>query len=178
VTGPHDVRPHEVPILRIRLKKGRDGPHTLACTRADGSVTVQHNRQDFFPPHDLSHYAVESVLGYMKGFYGLVADGWDLSDFAAPWPRGRLPADLDPAELIVGQLDLERGTGVKLTAADLNAHVVHWLELNAPGSPAPRPVTEPQLTAIREMQARLHTEWRNLPPGEAMEVVFPAVRAS
>ena len=26
-----------------------------------------------------------------RGFYGLVALGWDLSDFGKPWPRGPLP---------------------------------------------------------------------------------------
>lgn len=131
-------------MLTIRLKKGRDGPHTLACTRADGSVTVQHNRHDFFPPHDLTHYAVESVLDYDCGFYGLVADGWDLADFGAPWPRGKLPGDLDPAAQ------------------------------NSPDLPVPRPVNESELSAIRQLQDRLHAQWRALPPGEAMEVEFPA----
>lgn len=79
---------------------------------------------------------------------------------------------MDPAELIVGQLDLERGTGVQRTAADINQHVVKWIEQNSPGLPLPRPVTESELAAIRQLQARLHAQWRALPPGDAMEVGF------
>ncbi|MGH8436256.1 MAG: hypothetical protein ACRERX_17645, partial [Pseudomonas sp.] len=59
--------------LTIRIKKGRDGPHSLVCQRADGSMTMQHHPTEFFPLHDLIHYAVETVLNYQRGFYGLVA---------------------------------------------------------------------------------------------------------
>lgn len=47
-----------------------------------------------FPPHDLTHYTVETTFGYRHGFFGLIAGGWDISDFGAPWPRGPLPAEL------------------------------------------------------------------------------------
>ena len=159
--------------LTIRMKKGRDGPHTLACTRADGSVTVQHNRQDFFPPHDLTHYAVESVLGYRRGFYGLVASGWDLGDFGSADARGGLPSEVDPAELIVGQLDLERGTGVPVDAAQLNALITDWYGRNAPDQSAPESVSESDLSVIRRMCLDLHARWRTLEPGNAIELVFP-----
>ena len=121
------------PTLTIRLKKGADGGSSIRCTRADGTVTWQ--RQDpakarFFVRHDLTHYAVETVLEHRRGFYGLLAEGWDFTDFGAPWPRGPIPADADPAELWVGFLDAEnagQGTGdgsghALLSAADFNAH--------------------------------------------------------
>ena len=81
-----------MPDLFIRIKKKSDGSAALSCLRSDGSVTWQ--RQDgalgrFFPLHDLTHYAVESELGHSRGFYGLVAGGWNLTDFGKPWPRGR-----------------------------------------------------------------------------------------
>ena len=87
-------------MLTIRIKKQSDGSAALSCTRPDGSVTWQrqegtHGR--FFPLHDLTHYAVETVLGYQNGFYGMVARGWNMTDFGAPWPRGRIPADADPS---------------------------------------------------------------------------------
>lgn len=77
--------------LIIRIRKNADGSAILSCLRADGSVTWQrqtgtHGR--FFPIHDLTHYAVETVLGHRRGFYGLVAEGWNVTDFGAPWPRG------------------------------------------------------------------------------------------
>ena len=63
-----------MPDLVIRIKKKTDGSAALSCTRADGSVTWQ--RQDgklglFFPLHDLTHYAVETTLGFSRAFYGL-----------------------------------------------------------------------------------------------------------
>jgi hypothetical protein len=113
---------------------------------------------------------VESVLDYRRGFWGLVAEGWDFSDFGTPWPRGPLPADLDPSELIVGALDLERGTGHPLTATDLNARVREWYALHAPALPVPAPVTAEQLAAARELAAELHVRWLQTPPGDALEL--------
>src|ERR1051325_8090044 len=112
-----------MPELIIRIKKNRDGTAALSCTRADGSTTWQKQNGAHarcFPRHDLTHYAVETVLGFRRGFYGLVAEGWDMSDFGSPWPRGKLPADAEPAELIVGFLDVERASGVRATAEDFN----------------------------------------------------------
>jgi len=109
--------------LIIRIKKKADGSAALSCERADGSVTWQ--RQDgqqgrFFPLHDLTHYAVESVLGGRRGFYSFVAQGWNLTDFGVPWPRGPLPVDALTLELVVGFLDRERAAGVEWSAADFN----------------------------------------------------------
>src|SRR4051812_48917305 len=111
-----------MPDLVIRIKKNRDGTVAFTLTRADGTTTWQKQtglQGAFFPRHDLTHYAVETVLGHRRGFYGLVAEGWNLTDFGHPWPRGRMPADTDPSELIVGMLDLERGTRHPFAAADL-----------------------------------------------------------
>ncbi|MGH7470188.1 MAG: hypothetical protein ACRENP_19755 [Longimicrobiales bacterium] len=158
--------------MLIRLKKGKDGPHSLVCTRADGTMTMQRQPKEFFPFHDLTHYAVESVLDYRRGFYGLVALGWDLSDFGAPWPRGKLPVDLDPSELIVGQLDLERATGERRAAAELNAHVAGWFAQNAPDAKLPAGVSDDQLARIRQTVAVLHEQWRETRAGETLELVM------
>ena len=52
--------------LLVRIKKSADGHTALTCIRPDGTSTWQ--RQEgavarFFPRHDLTHFAVESVLG-------------------------------------------------------------------------------------------------------------------
>src|SRR3954454_18258245 len=91
------------PIV-IRIKKARDGRTALSCTRADGTTTWQRQQGGqaaFFPRHDLTHYAVETTLGLREAFFGLVASGWDMSDFGSPWPRGALPPQANVAELIV-----------------------------------------------------------------------------
>jgi hypothetical protein len=93
--------------LLLRFKKLADGATALSCRRADGTVAWQKmpaERAGFFIRHDLAHYAVETVLGFSLGFYGLMAAGWEFGDFGAPWPRGPLPVDADPAELILVSL--------------------------------------------------------------------------
>ena len=73
------------PDLEIRLKRHADGSASITLIRADGTVTWQRHSGSLalvFPSHDLTHYAVEQPLGYAGAFFGLVADGWDISDFA------------------------------------------------------------------------------------------------
>ena len=82
------------PALKIRIKKNADGSAALTLVRPDGTTTWQKQNGKlgrFFPLHDLTHYSVETALGYTNAFYGLVASGWDIGDFTTPWPRGRVP---------------------------------------------------------------------------------------
>ena len=162
-------------MLTIRLAKHVDGA-TLTCVRRDGSMTWQRQRGSaaaFFPRHDLTHYAVESVLGYRRGFYGLLADGWNIGDFGAPWPRGPIPEDADPAEIIVGLLDAERasmaGGGSPWTAAELSQQAAVFYD--ARGLDARPPVvTDEQLLAIRTLLAKLFAQWDALAAGECLEI--------
>ena len=83
-----------MPDLLIRMQKKRDGSVTHTCVRRDGSATWQRHQgaqARFFPFHDLTHYAVETVLGMRRGFYGLVAEGWDFADFGTPCRAARSP---------------------------------------------------------------------------------------
>jgi hypothetical protein len=166
--------------LTIRLTKHADGTATLTCVRADGSTTWQRQRgasAGFFPRHDLTHYAVETVLGHRRGFYGLVASGWDLGDFGAPWPRGPLPADMDPAELLVGLLDAERASrgggagGDAWTAAELTEQAAAFYAARGIAA-APPTVTDGELAAIRARVAELFARWDAVAPGGILELRF------
>jgi hypothetical protein len=159
--------------LTIRIKKGKDGPHSLVCIRADGSMTRQKQTNSFFPVHDLMHYAVESAFRYRRGFYGLIAEGWNLEDFGSPWPRGPLPPDLDPVELVVGALSREGNTGERLAAESLNAHIAEWYAAHAPGI-VPPTVSEEPLAVARAEGVRLQQMWFGLPPGGTIELRFEA----
>jgi hypothetical protein len=155
----------------IRIKKGRDGPNVFVCTRADGSVAVQHQRQTHFAPHDLTHYAVESVLRH-RGFYSLLAEGWSLDDFGPPWPRGRVELAADLSERIVGLLDVERGSGVIMSAEDANTSLRdHYARMGVRTEiPA---LSEDQLREIRRLRGELLSQWGALAPGDALELPFP-----
>ncbi len=161
-------------VLHIRIKKNEDGSAALTCTRADGSVTWQrqegaHGR--FFPRHDLTHFAVETTLGHRRGFYGLVAEGWDITDFGTPWPRGPIPIDADPSELIVGFLDAERAAGERAAAGDFNDRIATYYREHFPGTPAPT-LTDDELARIRQLRAALFAAWDAVQPGRALELTF------
>src|SRR5262245_4487920 len=157
--------------ITIRIKKGKDGPHSLVCVRADGSMTMQRHATGFFPVHDLMHYAVETSFGYRRGFYGLIADGWNLEDFGAPWPRGPLPPDLDPVELVVGALSQEGATGDKATAENVNWTIAMWYAEHLPDV-APPQVEDEKLAAARVEIDRLRQLWFATAPGNTIELTF------
>lgn len=152
--------------LRIRLKKGAEGGiASFALHRSDGTFTVQRNPNAFFPAHDLTHYAVETTLGFRRAFYGLVCEGWDFADFGTPWPRGPMPGgEAGPAEFIVGFLDIERNTGHLSNAEALTER------LAAQGCVIV--VSEEELERIRAVRDALIERWRSLPPGETLELEF------
>jgi hypothetical protein len=160
--------------LTIRIKKKRDGTAALSCTRADGTVTWQRQegaQASFFPRHDLTHYAVETVLAHRRGFYGLLAEGWEFSDFGTPWPRGPIPADADPSELIVGLLDAERACGAEWSAAEQREMAAKFLGDPAVARALALPDDE-QLAQIRARRRELFAQWAALAPGETLELDF------
>src|SRR5207253_904300 len=74
----------------LKFSKTREGKPVLSVTRRDGTVAWQ-KQHAFFPVHDLTHYAIETTLGLRHAFWGMMADGWEFSDFGTPWPRGPMP---------------------------------------------------------------------------------------
>ena len=163
-----------MPDLLIRIKKKSDGSAALTCLRADGSVTWQ--RQDgklgaFFPLHDLTHYAVETVFGFRRAFYGLLAEGWDLSSFGEPGTTSRLPEDANLAELMVGFFDLERITQNVASADDFNDKIRDYLADNKL-PPTRFRVDEEQLARVRQLRVELFARWHEVPAGETLELPF------
>ena len=158
------------PPLTVRIKKMTDGSASLSCTRADGSVTWQKQEGQqgvFFPYHDLTHFAVESVLP-IKGFYRVVADGWELADFGKPWPKGPLPEEAHLAEVIVGFLDTERAARITWSPEDWRiAATAYFQQRKLPVPPLPGPA---DLQRIRDERGRLFDRWTTLPAGETLEL--------
>jgi hypothetical protein len=155
--------------MLIHLKKGRDGPSTLACVRDDGSRTWGREHP-FFPLHDLTHCIVESVLGFDEAFFGLIAAGWDIDDFAKPGASPKLPPQALLAEHIVGVLDRERALSHPMTATEVNEAVGASLTL---AHASYQPITEAQLATAREWRRALEARWHGLPLGATLEITFP-----
>lgn len=157
--------------LAVALARRPDGAVVFRLSRADGTSTWQKRigpTAEFFAIHDLTHFAVETELGFQRAFYGLVAEGWALADFGAPWPRGPLPPDALRAEVIVGYFDTARAAGERLTADACNTSAAAYFA-NA-GLPSPAAVTDDALDRVRTRLSELVRRWRALPPGETMEL--------
>ncbi len=155
-------------IIRYKKASHADSSHTFTAIREDGSATGMAST-DFFIRHDLSHYAVETVLGLQQAFLGLLSQGWDINDFEARQPGSRkariLPAETYYAEVLVGAFDLELALG------EQNASFFSDRLEEAIG-PGAKPLTEAQLTGIRELQRTLLVKWAALGDGDALELRF------
>lgn len=169
--------------LQIRLKRHADSSASLSCTRRDGSVTWQRQHGPtalVMPAHDLTHFAVESTLGFRRGFYGLLADGWEITDFAKPWPRGPIPNDALVVELIVGFLDAERRQGEAMTAAAFQTQAEQYVASRlAVGKTMPdglRPLTDDELARVRARRDDLLARWADVPVGGDLDLDFEVPR--
>jgi hypothetical protein len=107
----------------------------------------------FFPVHDLTHLAVESELSSRKGFFSLVASGWDIEETTGKRARGPLPEGAIEVEKIVGLFDLERAGVARWDAADLG-------------------LTEAEIDRVRRRLADLLARWEALPVGAVLAVDF------
>ncbi len=162
------------PRLRIQPKRLTNGNAALSCTRADGSLIWQRqfgSRGLVFPAHDLTHFAVETVLESVNGFYGLLAAGWEFGDFAAPWPRGPIPAEARAVELLVGLFEVERRNGGGWTAAQLNEQAKMYSASQKPGREvALRELSDDEVARIHAVLQDLLERWSATKPGETLEL--------
>jgi hypothetical protein len=160
------------PELHVRFTKRKDGPVILQCIRGDGSVTWQrHDKQAiFFSFHDLAHYAVETALGFRNGFFGLIADGWDIVDTTGKGARGRIPAEAIIVEHVIGILERERGISELLTATAFNAELEELVFRDHPE--LVRRFDDHELSAVRTRVNSLRRQWMEVMPGSSLELWF------
>ena len=157
----------------IEFTKRKDGNTVLRCVRDDGSVTWQRNESQralFFPAHDLMHYAVETELRFERGFYGLIAEGWDIAETTGTTARGRLPNETLEVEYLVSAFSAERASGTSTTAGEFNQLAATFAQGKI--TPQPRQLSDEELLRVRSRFDELTTKWRALPPGATLKVGF------
>jgi hypothetical protein len=76
--------------------------------------------------------------------------------------------------MIVGFLDLERRSGEKGSADDLNRMLNAYSAER--GLPSQRELTEEDLAAVRAVRAELFERWAAVERGKALEIVFDLER--
>ncbi len=155
--------------MLIRLVKGKDKPDTLHCIRADGSETWARLPKGFGPLHDLAHYAVETVLGFDQAFYGLLAQGRAIEEFAETEDRSWVGEQGTLAETIVMTLQHEvAGSAAPEAFFEMVEETCRGL-----GIAAPEGLTPEALTAMREQYGQLRRQWARTPLGGCLELDFP-----
>ncbi len=161
------------PLLLIRIKKGKDGSGALSCVRADGSVAYQRQnakQAGVFVRHDLTHFAVETVLGHRNGFFGLIAAGWSFEDFGEKWDKKKYPVDADPSELIVGLFDAEHRSEAKWTGEEFNGYAREFMRQK--GVEIGAMITQEEVNRVRERIEELLARWETVELGQTMELEF------
>ena len=155
--------------MQIRLKKGRDGPDSLACVRDDGTSTWRRIQRGL-AYHDLANNAVESEMAIPDGFFALVASGWSFEAFVSAEERSRIPPGATWVELLVNAFLTEAMSGELLDADGFHTGISQAaakLELAIP-----RKLDDEEIARIRASIASLVSRWKALQLGETLELAF------
>ncbi|HVU18877.1 MAG TPA: hypothetical protein VHD32_18375 [Candidatus Didemnitutus sp.] len=158
--------------MHIEIRKSATGAARLTVTRADGTWTAGRLGQGGFGAvHDLAHFVVETTLGRRDGFYGLLEQGWNISDFERPGAARDISDEAIAIECIVGQL-----TNLVLTGPEVDLTEFNWLVAEAIRGARPSAII-PTIDSSRftEMQRSLSEKvaaWRAIKPGDALQFEF------
>jgi hypothetical protein len=162
--------------MRVQFTKRADGSGAIRCVREDGSSTWQRQTDrhaQFFALHDLTHLAVESVLGYKQGFFGLVAEGWDIEDTTGKGARGHLPDETTEVECLVSLFFSEQASRTRWTAIEFNSGLVTYMEQAGRHGPL-RTLTEDEISSVRKRRNELFRMWESVPAGQTLDLAFEA----
>jgi len=152
--------------VRVQITKKVDGSGVLRCVRADGSVTWQKQADRhaaYFALHDLTHFAVETALGFRRGFFGLIAEGWDIEDTTGKGARGPLPPEAAEAEIIVGLFSAERASGVIWTVDEFH---------QSAAMVGARKLSFDEIVRVKKKRSELFQRWSAVAPGASLELQF------
>lgn len=160
--------------MTIQFKKNNSKPSTLTCIRADGSRTWD-KLQVGFESHDLAHFAIETELGFTNAFYGLLAKGYDIQDFALPIEQR--PKELISKNLPAESLQTEHIANLLLIGhyqKDISSDFINQLKgiLKESDLAFPEILTPERLKKINSHFEELILKWDALGEGETLELRF------
>ena len=161
-------------MLTIQVYKNANKPTILKCIRADKSETWSklHPNTEY---HDLAHIAVETTLCFKNSFFGMVANGVNITDFELP--EHQKPDTLRGANLPRESLVTEHLVNL-LTIEQLNTKEgINFIEeaqkiLKEKNLPFPKELTEDSLKIIRTQFLHLISLWNHLNDGDYLENTF------
>lgn len=159
--------------LQIQLKKEQFKRNTLHCIRPDGTETWAK----IYPGlelHELAHFAIETQLQIPDAFYGLLIEGYHISDFELP--RDQRPKGLQPQHLPIGALQTEHMVNL-MQSQFQEFHPQGYIDLlktilGESDLPFPEALDLNAISSIHEHLQALLIQWKNIKPGEVMELEF------
>ena len=181
-----------MPNLQILFTKAKDpgSKDVLACIRQDGSRTWS-KLHAAFPIHDMTHFAVETEMCAKHGFFGLIAQGWDISDFGIPEKRATLPLEALWVEHVVGVIWHEYVTreatpyeefsaAIEATLSSLRDSLIRNSQRGGPRAEyssdekqiIERGIPEENRTRIVAHLGQLAASWAHTQRGEILELSF------
>ncbi|GBQ30444.1 hypothetical protein AA12717_3504 [Gluconacetobacter sacchari DSM 12717] len=149
-------------VMHLTFVKRGGRYDDLTIVRGDGaSETIACPKQGIIP-HDMVHYAVESVLAH-RGFLSLVQEGQ-----AAGFATGGKESE-DAVERLVETFQAEMWGG-RVPATDLIAAYEHACAARGHGIAA---ISSHDVAAIRDRLDDLTHQWAALPQNGALTLRFP-----
>lgn len=157
--------------MLINFKKNSGAHHALSYTRDDGSVTWMQG-DGFLVQHGLTHYTIETVLGYKTAFNGMLNMGMDIKDFEDKAKRDNmnLTAEAVYAENLANLFLLETKQG---NFEDFNA-VQQASFVSFGGKFDPVTLSHDEIEQVRLRLRGLLQQWNELPEGETLTLTFTA----
>ena len=155
-------------MMEVLFTKTGSNEDVLSCKRKDGTVTWMH-ASNFFILHDLCHYTIETTLSLKKAFFGMLANGTDITEFALP--KEQRPFDLTSEALFAEHL-------VNLVVIDYTqGRMTSLIEIftetyNDAGSGLINLINEEKLENIRLNFASLVQQWQSIREGESLNLIF------
>lgn len=159
-------------LLRIEYRREADGSVVACFTRNDGTQTWERQkgkRAAYFPVHDLVHHSVESGLKIRCGFYGLIADGWAITEMDGKHPRGPLPRESILVEKLVGLFTMDFAS-TPLTTEQINAQMRDYATQDR--LPRPREFSDQEVQVVRLAVKTTCAKWHALSKGESLRLLF------
>lgn len=160
--------------MLIILKKLLTKPSILSITRNDNSTTWSKLHKGL-ETHDLAHYAVESCLKFKHAFYGIINQGYQISDFELP--KNKRPFAVRPENLHQEAIVTEHIVNlleVELLNSGLNTHFIKVLKLILKNNSLyfPKGLTPNKLDEIRGIYHNLYNQWMSLNNNEELTINF------
>ena len=155
--------------MQIRFTKNTGKQNVIKYIRDNGTETWMYC-DDFFIRHDLSHYALEKILGYKTAFNGMLNAGMDIRDFDDKEKRTKLSVTAEAwyAENLANLFLIEIAQGA---FDDFNqVQQTSFVSFNQQYPPIILP--DEKIKEVRHHLTDLLAKWKALPSGETLELSF------